>query len=792
MRFAHVHRLGLAIILTAVLAGIHLPSRAFELKNDLWRIEIDPSTLEMKAHPAKGKALHLGLSIPELGEAKNLRREGNRADWELPEKGAAVSLHLDGADFYVTIRVKEPGSFSWPRMRAEAPVRALILPHWEGCYVPLDEPRWIDYLAVQGSWDTLEGLCMPFWGMDCGDYSLTYIATHRYNNDLRFEKDGDRLNLEFVHEFPPNHAPREYGFVIVLGGNDSPIEPALKYRERLIAEGKFVSMKEKMAKTPKAEWLLGAPQVYLWGDAYLAKENVRSPTSAWAKVWKPFCKQLIAESESERPSPGKRIRALMAPDAWDAVVEMVKEPYDSVYLQRNIASGLSTLMGLPEFFDAPSWEGIEIPDEAKRLLSRDRAALSPKDLARMNGLLLQSAYPAFLEPVDRWGGTVSVAMLKRLKEAGFERMLICLDGWAGVEKRPEVAAEADRMGYLFGTYDSFHSIHDPALKGTDATWPTAQFDEELYKTGAITLRDGTKKHGFKKLGYLLSPIAARPWVERRVKSNFENVPYNYYFVDCDAFGQVYDDYTPGRRVTQEEDAMARNDRMAWICQAHGAVIGSEGGSSYSAPVIHVAEGMLIPAFGWGDPDFKDKESEYFLGGYYPPEEPAIFFKSAGLKEKYRFFHYDPRFRLPLYEAVFHDSVVATNHWSYDNLKFHSVQALLFQTQLLYQVPPMYHLSADQFAKRKETMKAQYDVFSPLHRELGFSPMTGFDWLTPDRLVQRAVFGDRVEIVANFSGEECAYEKNSIPAGAVLVHWKDSGRVEVYRHFEPQMNTDKHR
>ncbi len=126
-------------------------------------------------------------------------------------------------------------------------------------------------------------------------------------------------------------------------------------------------------------------------------------------------------------------------------------------------------------------------------------------------------------------------------------------------------------------------------------------------------------------------------------------------------------------------------------------------------------------------------------------------------------------------------MVTANHWSYDNLKFPSVQALLFQTQCSIRSPDV-PLSADRFAKRKETMKAQYDVFSPLHRELGFSPMTDFNWLTPDRLVQRAVFAGRVEIVANFSGEEYAYEANSLPAGAVLVHWRDSGRVEMCRYF----------
>ena len=53
-------------------------------------------------------------------------------------------------------------------------------------------------------------------------------------------------------------------------------------------------------------------------------------------------------------------------------------------------------------------------------------------------------------------------------------------------------------------------------------------------------------------------------------------------------------------------------------------------------------------------------------------------------------------------------------------------------------------------------------------------------------IPRTVFEDHVEMIANFSGEEYDYEKNSLPAGGVLLRWKDSGRVEVYRnaHSEP--------
>ncbi len=34
-----------------------------------------------------------------------------------------------------------------------------------------------------------------------------------------------------------------------------------------------------------------------------------------------------------------------------------------------------------------------------------------------------------------------------------------------------------------------------------------------------------------------------PWVEKRVKRIMKNTPYNSYFLDADAFGELYDDYS---------------------------------------------------------------------------------------------------------------------------------------------------------------------------------------------------------------------------------------------------------
>ena len=132
--------------------------------------------------------------------------------------------------------------------------------------------------------------------------------------------------------------------------------------------------------------------------------------------------------------------------------------------------------------------------------------------------------------------------------------------------------------------------------------------------------------------------------------------------------------------------------------------------------------------------------------------------------------------------VFHDSVVSTSHWSCGSLKFTGISDTVALTELLYQVPPMYHMNLDEFRKHREVMKRYCGFFSPIHRELGFSQMTDFAWLTPDRLVQRTVFSDKAEMVANFGERAFEYQGTPIPPKSILARWSESGKTQV---FTPQ-------
>ena len=135
--------------------------------------------------------------------------------------------------------------------------------------------------------------------------------------------------------------------------------------------------------------------------------------------------------------------------------------------------------------------------------------------------------------------------------------------------------------------------------------------------------------------------------------------------------------------------------------------------------------------------------------------------------------------MPLFQTVFHDSVIATHHWSFASLKAKDQARTVELLELLYQVPPLYHLNVPEFQKRKAQIKRHYEFFSPLHRETALLPMTGFEWLAPDGTVQRTTFGNQIELVANFGLSDFQYGDTTLRKESILVKWRDGGKVQKY-------------
>jgi hypothetical protein len=672
---------------------------------------------------------------------------------------------MDGDDLHMTFTAERPGEFAWPVIEGDPGARAFIMPFNEGSYVPTDHAGWIGRLTGRDPIDTTEGLSMPFFGIDHGDFTLTYIATNQFGNEIQFTERDGRLGLRFAHRFGRLWEKKEFGFVIRRGG-PSPIEPARQYRRWLVEQGGFVSMREKIAQLPAAEKLLGAAHIYLWGDAPLSHHNVLD--------WQGLASKL---SGADRTGPAEHIWGRLDDETRGYIADAATQRRPQFWLRRHVADALSKLLLERDFFDAAAWKGIRLPAEAVALADED--ALNEAEYRQLNMMALAAAFPGVFAPHETWGDGFSVKMMDAFAEAGLDRLWLGANSWQAGCNHPQAVARAEELGYLVGPYDSYDSVHDPDA-GADDTWETAQFDRALYETGGMVKWNGEKRTGFQRKGYHLSPIAARPYVEKRVNGIFEVLPapFNSWFIDCDAYGNLFDDYSELHPGTAEDDMNARLDRMAWIRDTFRLVIGSERGAGFAAPVMHFAHGMTTGAFGsWGDDEMnKDKESPYYLGAWWPPDAPGVFVKQVPLKPVYYTFHYDPAYRLPLYQTVFHDSVVTTHHWQRHSLKFTDQIDTVALTELLYTVPPLYHMNLDELEKHRDTILAHYGVFSPLHREIATLPMKDFAWLTEDRMVQRTSFGDSVTVTANFREKEWHGEGLDVPARSVLIRRRGADEI----------------
>ena len=740
------------------------------LRNAVWTVDIDPQSLAVETYPADSEiSLPISWEQTGFGTITEFSQEDNTVSWRLPERFLTVRFELIddslSVEFIQDKRTNDALSVTWPVIEDFESLRGYILPFFEGSYVPKDDVTWRDFLCERGPINTTAGLSMPFWGLHLADRTLTYILTNPFNNQIHFNQTLTHgLGMQVSHTFTPNWEQKRYAVRITLD-TASPVAPAKRYRKWLKQNAEFVSFTEKIQKTPAAERLLGAAHIYLWGGKLLSQYDVTD--------WKAFATKLSGDTEV-----AKRIWTQLNVEARKAILEIVQVDYPSKYSLRVVSRAISEQLEKQRFYDPIIWTEIPLTSEAEALISRDVSMLSLPELYRRNCLLFYAAFSDTLRHPDEWGDGLSVKLLAQFAENGLDRLWLGVDSWQEGFRHPKAVAKAKELGYLIGPYDSYHSIHHPNEKDT---WETAQFDLTLYETGAIVNADGTKSRGFKKKGYHLSPLVAKPYVENRVNGIVEQMPtdFNTWFIDCDAYGELYDDYSASHPATQLDDMNARLARIAWIRDTHNMVVGSEGGAAYSAATLHFAHGMTLPVIGWGDPDMKSKTSPYYVGGYWPPEGPAVHIKQVPLKPKYLYHYYDPRFRLPLYQMVFHDSVITTHHWGSGSLKFENAIETLALLELFYNVPPLYHLNIAEFEKHKAWIKQHYAFFSPLHRRIGGRAMTDFEWLSHDKQVQRIEFGNMVEMYANFGTDAFGYNDVAIPERSVVARWIDTGEIQMF-------------
>lgn len=702
------------------------------LANDRWSVEIDPRTLAIRVAPAGTPAIIISRGVPGHLHSDLVRGEAS-ASWTWDGQ-FHLSCTLAGADLSIAVTATRAGTLAILDQPPLAIGRGLILPIAEGYYIPPDDAAWRAHLAGSEC-DTTQELSLPLWGLDHGTRSFHWLLTNPFNNLLRFTDEADGLAVGLTHNFTAQAPATPMSMVLHLGPADL-LAGAKRYRAHLIESRAYRSLDEKIAATPSAARLIGATHIYLWDNGLIAARDVRD--------WPGF----IARLQGSDPL-AIRLRTRFEADM--AALIQAPPPRPAAFQRQAIVSAVNqALDGLAR----AEWQTEEADPHI--LVAAYRG---------LREAFVAAFGPALAPDPSLWGGGLSKATFAALEVAGLTRLWIGLgDGWEGGLWRPEAVRAAAERGYLIAPYDSYETAIPP---GERPDWATAQLGRAAYEHCAVIRENGTPTSGFQNTGHYTNTICVAPLVRARVSALAEAGGFNSWFLDAFGTGMVFDDYRPGAPMTMAQNAAADIAAPRWISEALQMPTGSEGGNAVCAEGVLFAHGVETPLFGWGDPDLRrDPHSPFYFGNWYPSEAPGVFFRPVALKEPYLSLFFDPRTRLPLCQAAFHGSVIASHQWGFDQLKFANAVADRALIQQLYNTAPMFHLSAGTLEERLPAIRRHGSFFRPVHERLARRTMENFAWLSEDRLVQRTIFADGTQLIANFAATDRRADDLSLPAKSV--------------------------
>ncbi|QBS44997.1 glycoside hydrolase [Nocardia sp. CS682] len=376
------------------------------------------------------------------------------------------------------------------------------------------------------------------------------------------------------------------------------------------------------------------------------------------------------------------------------------------------------------------------------------------DKIRQNPAISQllGAFHAYL-----WGDGRTPDAIRTMRDLGLTRMWLGYD--AGDDPMTRAAIDAAKQaGYLAGPYDSYANAQDPAT----ADNPSSRWPDPIWPTGCVHDVDGKPRTGFGNRGCYLSSqaLAQHP---RLLDDRYASITANganTYFLDVDAAGEFFDDYSPDHPMNQQQDRTNRLARMRALAEDRKQVLGSESAGAWANTVLAYNHGSQTPV---SDLLWKAERDKETWGGWAPARAPRNFFQPAELPAAVAKAMFDPAYRVPLYETVLHDSVINLDRWELPYYKLPQQQTMRALTSILNNTPLNLVLDQEQLTTHGVEIARLQQYFAPLHEAAGTAPMTEFQWLTADHLVQRSTFGDgTLTVTANFGTHTYA----DLPAGCV--------------------------
>lgn len=325
--------------------------------------------------------------------------------------------------------------------------------------------------------------------------------------------------------------------------------------------------------------------------------------------------------------------------------------------------------------------------------------------------------------------------------------------WSGGGSEEDVKFFAEQPDVLVSRYDNTQDVFYPELlarmyvtspRAYSEAWPddvmwTGSTPESWRRAWGIEIKtpgpDGTNVVEMMHCATMCD-VKAPFYLREEVRKDLKTKPFNTRFMDTTMAEPWKECAHPRHRQTRRESHAWKLELMRLLGDEFGLVTGSERGSASGVPVCDYYEGMMSLA-GYGLP-----RAGRDMAITWTNEIPHACAK----------FVVNPRYRLPLWELVFHDCCCAHWYWGDTQNKAPALWEGRTLMNILYATAPVFLFTDQQWPLIRQRLAETCRTVEPIARAAGFSEMTDHRLLTPDRLVQQTVFANGLRITVNF-GEQ---------------------------------------
>lgn len=329
----------------------------------------------------------------------------------------------------------------------------------------------------------------------------------------------------------------------------------------------------------------------------------------------------------------------------------------------------------------------------------------------------------------------ALPLVREAKSLGIERIL-----WSRRQSPDVIDAMNEIDGVLTSRYDIYQDLMNPEivrdkLRGVHPDWTQAAWPDDIMLDEKGEPRKGWQVRGKDGQMYpcaVLCDNQAPKYAAERVPAELQTHAYRCRFIDTTTASPWRECYHPDHPMTRSDSRQAKMELLRYISDEMHLVTGCETGHDAAVPFVHYFEGMLS------------------LGPYRVPDAGRQMGRIWDeVPERVAKFQVGHKYRLPLWELVYHDCVVAQWYWGDYNNKLPAIWDKRDLFNILYGTPPMFMFSRQLWAQNKERFAQSYKKICPLVREVGYAEMTDHRFLTLDRDVQRTEFANGVTVTVNF-------------------------------------------